>query len=379
MRIAVIADDFTGAAELGAVALRYGLSAEVTNRPEGDSAGDVLALNTDSRSLPPREAAIAAGEAAASIRRAAQWAYKKTDSVLRGPIVAEVSAVLSALGLARALLVAPNPSLGRVIRDGCYYVHGTPLHQTGFATDSEYPATTSDVLKLLGPGRLPVTLLVPGQPLPEQGIAVGQAASEDDLRTLAGQVDEQTLAAGGAEFFAAVLAARGHALANPPQPPRQEGAMLVVCGSAPPYALKTIEQARAHGVAVLPIPQEVPAAQPASPAAMQTWADEAADALARSGAAVVSIGTGSDRGGSATELTAHLAEVAGAVLSRAKPPRVCVEGGATAAAVARRMGWRRFVVAGELAPGVVCLRVVGGGPMLTMKPGSYPWPASIWP
>src|SRR5207249_3716119 len=147
--IAVIADDLTGAAELGAVGNRYGLNAEVVtgmllkddeperrsptrrdpsdlNRteskgsaPAGNAAADLICIDTDSRSCPPEEARRRVGQAAkALLASGAKGIYKKVDSILRGHVVAEIESLMSELGLQRALLLPANPTLGRVIRDG---------------------------------------------------------------------------------------------------------------------------------------------------------------------------------------------------------------------------------------------------------------------
>ncbi len=380
--IAIIADDLTGAAELGAVALRFGLAAEVQTGELLASPADVVILNTDSRPLPPDQAARAAAAAAAAVRAAAEWVYKKVDSVLRGPVIAEIAAALPALRLDRALLVPTNPSLGRVIRDGRYYVQGRPLDETGFAADTDYPAATSDVLGLLGPSdELELAVLRQGRVVPARGIFVGQAETTADLAKWAGQVDSRTLPVGGAEFFAAVLAARGHspAAAGAAEAPLS-GGRLLVCGSSPPYARKTAELARARGVTVLPMPADVLSAAAPAAEAIGRWAQATCDALAGGAMAMVSIGHAEDRAVSPQMLTAHLAEVAAAILDRRAVSHVCVEGGATAWALVRRLGWTRLTVLRELAPGVASLKVCGqDGPAVTMKPGSYDWPADIWP
>jgi hypothetical protein len=55
-----------------------------------------------------------------------------------------------------------------------------------------------------------------------------------------------------------------------------------------------------------------------------------------------------------------------------------VEGGATAAALVRRLGWVRLSVCQEWATGVVSLEIKGQAqPLVTMKPGSYAWPEEI--
>jgi D-threonate/D-erythronate kinase len=77
-------------------------------------------------------------------------------------------------------------------------------------------------------------------------------------------------------------------------------------------------------------------------------------------------------------LATHLVRVAEAVLRSADVGHVFAEGGATAVALARCMGWRRLAVKSELASGVVTLSVIGGSArLLTIKPGSYAWPEAI--
>lgn len=68
----------------------------------------------------------------------ARWIYNKTDSVLRGNVTHEVEAVIQALGLDGVLLVPANPSLGRTIEGGRYFVRGRPLHETEFARDPRH-------------------------------------------------------------------------------------------------------------------------------------------------------------------------------------------------------------------------------------------------
>ncbi len=59
--IGVVADDLTGAAELGAVGLRHGLQAEIVveGKPSGEA--NLVCIDTNSRSCDPREAGRRAG------------------------------------------------------------------------------------------------------------------------------------------------------------------------------------------------------------------------------------------------------------------------------------------------------------------------------
>ena len=93
--IGVIADDLTGAAELGAVGLRHGLRAEIVCRGEPSGRADLVCVDTDSRACDAPAAAKRAAAAAQILRAAgAAWIYKKVDSVLRGQVTAEVEAVM---------------------------------------------------------------------------------------------------------------------------------------------------------------------------------------------------------------------------------------------------------------------------------------------
>lgn len=98
--IGVIADDLTGAAEIGAVGLRHGLRAEIVRSGEPSGLTDIVCVDTDSRSCKTEEARQRAAAAAKLLRAAgAKWIYKKVDSVLRGHVTAEVEAVMRQLKL----------------------------------------------------------------------------------------------------------------------------------------------------------------------------------------------------------------------------------------------------------------------------------------
>ncbi len=80
--------------------------------------------------------------------------------------------------------------------------------------------------------------------------------------------------------------------------------------------------------------------------------------------------------GVAQKLSNNVVSVAERVLRRTPVARIYAEGGATAAELVRRMGWARLEVIRELAPGVATLAVNGDNSfLLTIKPGSYAWPA----
>ena len=205
--IGVIADDLTGAAEIGAVGLRHGLRAEIVRRGDPSGRAEVVCVDTDSRSCAADEAGQRAAAAAKLLRAAgAEWIYKKVDSVLRGQVTAEVEAVMKQLQLNRALLLPANPSLGRVIRDGQYFVRGKLIHKTEFAHDPEYPRRAAQVLRLLKPPeKFSLRLANGDRTLTDDTIVVGEAATAEDVQCWAGQREAGMLPAGGSEFFSALL------------------------------------------------------------------------------------------------------------------------------------------------------------------------------
>jgi uncharacterized protein YgbK (DUF1537 family) len=393
--ILVLADDLAGAAEMGGMAWRHGLAAQVRTGAGLERAQvgppqtgvDVVVLDTDTRSCPPAEAARRVFEAAA---RCQSWGvssvYKKVDSVLRGPVAAELGALLEAMGFARALLVPANPGLGRVISGGQYLVDGVPLHETDFRHDPEYPATTANVLERLGENRVagfaPLGLRAPGEALPARGIVVGEATCAADLRTWAALgLQHGVLAAGASEFFGAYLEARGYRpLLRVPQTWARDGTReLFVCGSSSAGSRRFCEQSAARGVPVLRLPHGLLDGRVSKCTAdelVACWANEVVSALSTHSRAMIAI----DRPlcsepGVPQALSRYLSEAVADVLGRVRVDRLFAEGGATAVSLVRRMGWACLDVRCEWATGVVTLGVEGrDAPLVSMKPGSYLWP-----
>ncbi|HVS96579.1 MAG TPA: four-carbon acid sugar kinase family protein [Puia sp.] len=383
--IAVIADDLTGAAELAGIGVRYGLRTGIRTTT-GIAAPlsvpvDLLVIAGDSRSK-ARKAAVE--EMSGITRRLRllrpEWVYKKTDSVLRGHVVAELSAHLQELGLPLALLVPANPSLGRTIRDLHYYVHDQPVHLTAFATDPEFPVTSSNVHDMLPTRELAVHVRKPTDELPARGIVVGEVRDSNDLQRWAARLPGEALPAGGAEFFTAVLEARGEAAkpptANPPaakpptaKPPTATPAwepgkpQLFVSGSTFDSSRALIRATFDSGGPVCYMCDD--------------WAAAVTATLRSEGKAVMAIDA-AHRGHTARQLRALTADTVAAILQSSTPAELIIEGGSTAYAILEKQGWHSLTPEQELAPGTIRMRVTGTpGLFITVKPGSYRWPESI--
>ena len=375
--IGAIADDLTGAAEIGAIGWRHGLRAEILRGGEPSCGADLVCVDTDSRSCDPEVAAERATAAAKMLQAAgALWVYKKVDSVLRGNVTPEVAATLKQLGLNRALLVPANPSLGRTIVGGEYFIHGQPIHLTEFANDPEHPRSSPQVLKLLAPPS-GFSLRLSGDELtvPPNTLLVGQADSSERVKFWAAACGASCLPVGGSEFFAALLGVKHHSPAVEPFD-FSFGLQLFICGTASKSVQAFVESCREAKVPVFGLPPELATGAEFPNETRELISKQAKEAFQTHRRVVLSVGLPTVEDETvARRLADHLVDIAEQVLWRVSVTSVFAEGGATAAELARRMKWQRLEVRYEWAPGVATLAVDDENTRwLTIKPGSYSWP-----
>ena len=109
----VIADDFTGACDTGLQFTRGGFATRVFLTPEGVGAADaeIAVVDTESRNVDPDAAAqrVRQWTAALATLKDCLW-YKKVDSTLRGPIGAEVKALMEGGGFELCLMAPALPA-----------------------------------------------------------------------------------------------------------------------------------------------------------------------------------------------------------------------------------------------------------------------------
>lgn len=377
----VIADDITGAAEVAGLAFQSGRQVRlVCSGPADDccaacdtgaacdtdaacdagAACDTLVVATDTRSMTAADAMAETRRIAARLSLAgcgARHLFKKTDSALRGHVVAELTALMQASGCQRAVYMPANPSKGRILRRGICFIDGVPIHQTAFSSDPEFPARTS-CLRERFPDAQSHHILMP------------DAESEADIRRIITRYDDgTTLFAGAADLFGCLLPtpSRRRETAAPEAFPAKvgEGSLLVLCGSTQGRPLDT-------RIPVSPMPLAVYDGL----ADLSLWD---VGAYSRCHSLVLTIPhhhrTGKE---TAVHLRTVMAQITRQLVAVHRPDHLVVEGGATAWAALQALGWHRFTIVGQLAPGVVQMRA-DGGTLVTLKPGSYPWPFTFSP
>src|SRR5207237_1276342 len=251
----IIADDLTGACDVGAEMLPW--PAGVIVQPAAGGAGPAGALgvrNTQSRTLPPPEAARRVGGALADLR--AGWSgivLKKIDTGLRGPLGAEIDAAMDVLGVGEAFVLPAIPEVGRTTEQGCQMIGGVPVHRTAFARDPQNPIREASVAAAVaasgrrragGPG----VLVVRGSAHPATRAQVECAAARRLIEPLV--VDDPGAAAAAGLAAGGLLEAGGAvALVAPAEPvPAGSAGVLAALRSA---ALATLARTRPGGLVLI--------------------------------------------------------------------------------------------------------------------------------
>jgi len=347
--LTIVADDLTGACDTGALFAARG-PVPVTVWPDPPLRAPVSVVDTESRALDPVDAARRVSGVARNLARTRF--FKKIDSTLRGPIGAELDALLRATSAAGALVCPALPSEHRVVVERVLTVGAVPVAETAIAEDPTFPraAGTSNVVDLLRPQLDRPFAWIPlgrvregGRPLTARlvrlagMVIVADAETDADLDTLVEAVlelDSPPLLVGAAGLALALARRLGLAAARV-DPPTGER-WLIVAGSQHPATRRQVEAAREAGLTVLATPD---APQP-------------------------------DRAGAVTDLAAQ----ARARLDAGPVDVVLVTGGETLVALYHALGAERLDLEGAPRPGLALgrLRAPGREPLTVVtKAGGF--------
>ncbi len=380
--IAVIADDFTGAAEIGGVGLQHGMKVLIETEVSGKGNPDLLVIVADSRTNDQ-------DKAVAKIRRITsdlmklnpRFIYKKLDSVLRGNVYAELVAQQEESGKDRVLIVPANPHFNRIVRNGVYYVNDVPLAETSFAGDPEFPVHCSEVSEIIGEASDEVTSVHFDGELPERGFLVGDVESEAGMSEWASLIDKQTVYGGGSGFFKAILD-REFPLtkAGGQVELTEKRRSLFVFGSTFPKSAEFISRLETTGAMFINLSENYFESIGTS--------DEMTDELASDVVSWIE----QDRkvilttifAGTTTaiihpeEVRSEIGKLVKKVFSLARIDDLYIEGGATASEIFRYLNITQLIPVKELDYGIIQMQVEAfPGLNLITKPGSYNWPASV--
>jgi len=370
LRVAVIADDLTGAADAGVQFTRAGYRTavalpEASLPPAPDV--DAVAVDTESRALPAAEAAARVAAVARALEPAPVL-FKKIDSLLRGPLGAEVRAAADGGERPRMVVAPAFPAAGRTTRGGVQWVHGRPAERADVARRLA-EGGCEDVVVLsridLADPRSVATALR------RHECVVADAEHDDDLGALVRGVDDPTavLWAGSAGLAGALGAV--HAGPDRPETPagRTEGTVLVVIGSASPVTREQVHRLVAAGAAV-DIGLDLDDGEAA--------ARSAAEALAASRSVVIHTTALDGSEAACGRIAGSLANVVAPLAEDGLVHALVLSGGETAVHVARALGAVGLMLERELEPGVPVGRLIGPRPLpVVSKAGGFGGPMTL--
>ncbi|MDR5907374.1 four-carbon acid sugar kinase family protein [Franzmannia qiaohouensis] len=346
-RLAIIADDLTGALDACAPFAARGADARVVvaqqQLPElaaewQGAPPEVVAINTESRHLSAEAAAERVTGAFEALRPLAPglW-FKKVDSTLRGQVIAECKALRQALGL--PLLLAPAvPAQQREVRAAEVWVDGVRLADSDYRLDARSPPLAGPIDEAFAAAGLPLARVVaqPGITL-AQCDAVVDSCSESELAVI---YDAALRAGGGfclagAAGLAQAAAQRlfGRLLGGCPVIAASH-AKLYVVGSRAPRSDAQCQQLLIHAPDLAALTPDQLCGAPVPPARLLLRPPPG----------------GQD---DAAQVARALAEGAAAWLAVHPTGLLFATGGDTALAVLTRLGVRYLSVAAEWSPGVV--------------------------
>ncbi len=379
LKILVLADDLTGAAEIGGIALQYGLAVRILTGGHHDASirENVAIIDTASRGFEPEKAHQAIRKLLAELDLTGyDLVYMKVDSVLRGPVIAGIRSLLEEPGFDRALLIPANPSRNRIIRDGHYFIDGVPINQTAFRLDPLHPRLAAEIPELVENDGTVVTGSDP-MLLAEGKVFIPDTGSVEDIeRWISDHYRPGILLAGGSDHFRAALKVILHLM------PARDPVLLkrplnhhFISGSRSESSIRFVNCLVKLGYHAF----KLPAAAIRNESLFMAWTIQIGVSV-KSGEKVVVSGPPDtetdplDAGGIAGRVALAAKVVAG--LS-APGTQLFIEGGETASSFFREMGWYRLIVKQFHDVGVVTLQPEDSDRAVTVKPGSYPWPRGL--
>ena len=348
-RIAVVADDLTGACDSGVAFLTSGRTVrvvldwsifdpgmnrglEVAGRP------DVLAFTTETRNLTQEQASARVAEYMASLKCTPGRCilFKKIDSAARGHLGAETIAALEGSGALLALVTPAFPAAERTVRSGILSVRDCSGQDARISLRDQFPSIDSTQIDFLRAGpevNLPLGI--------DRAIANGtrilicDADTQEDLERLAEageQLRQPVLWAGSAGLaraLAKALPVQQRKMGNPEG--RFEGRTLLFVGTDHPVTSLQIRHLEDHAGGL--------------------------------DCAIIRIDCGST---SRQEI--------GAAFSSEPVAALILTGGDTASLVLRSLDATSILLAGEIAPGMPWGVVEGGaahGCLVITKSGGF--------
>jgi len=407
LRVAVIADDLTGAADTGIQFFRqeapvYLLGCENLGSFRFPGSPHSLSVFTHTRNLRGGEAIERVRAVASTIKdRNPLLIYKKIDSCLRGNMGVELDAVAEALGSEASFVAPAFPAQNRITLHDVHSLHGVPLAETEMAHDPVSPVAESRVSVLLGRqsrlpvGRIDLDVLERGaghlfrevERFVRQGFhhivfdAVTQAHL-DAIASLALTRFPRSLLAGSAGLASSLSRLLAPGTVGTRVMPRPLGKrILFVCGSASGILGAQVEElVRRSGCASYCLDPRELIERHRRETLLRLSRSAARELSGRGVVLNVKPPTGSTPPSDGQEILKGLVEIVVSALDAVRPDAIFLSGGDTAFAVLNALQAEGILMAREIVSGLV-LGTFIGGPFhclpVTTKAGAFGAPDTL--
>lgn len=350
MKIAVIADDLTGALDTGIQFTQWGFKTKVVETPEGEN-NQVIVINTETRNKDPEQAYSILLNLADKLRNY-DIIYKKIDSTLRGNPGPETEAILKATQEKRVIFTPTYPATARSVKEGHLYVGDQAVTDTAYV--NEYRTKTSYIPEILNV-KTPVHICKNLSKIPENGIIVFDSVNEQDLINIA---CKRTRVLAGSAGLADALC---QTLRNPPP-------VLSIIGSMRSESrVQALQQRNRLGAEIIPI--NVINALKSMPQC--EILAKAKKSLEKNDIVITSAYTeqmvkqtqneakilGLDSEKIEKRITGALAGLAYDLITSQKLSGIIITGGATAKAIISKLGVQNIELIDEAQPGIPVIRL----------------------
>ncbi|MDI3508873.1 MAG: hypothetical protein PWP55_1065 [Clostridiales bacterium] len=409
--IGVVADDITGANDIGIMFAKSGYLVYVYRYDafcisDIKTLPDVLILNTDSR-LDDADVAYQKAFYATDMLKDINCAhfFKKTCSVFRGNVGAEFDAMLDALGIDFGIIVLGFPKNGRITKDGIHYVHGKRLEESEFRNDPVHPMLKSNIIDILqeqtrrNVGLINYKQIAEGPEALKKSIdsmrfrynyLIFDVLSQHDLRVIAEAASDEVMFGGSSALAEELPAFWGSGCADLTlaEVPRKEGlGILCVAGSLMPQTARQVRYFCNAGADCFELNTLRLFDDVERQAEIQRLVLAVSDSIMSGHDAVIYSGNDEDKvactkakginkGLSLTEVSRlvseTVAEIASDVIARSGQNRILIAGGETSAAVCDKLGVNGLIILDEIQPGLPSCMSISQQPMLLiLKSGSF--------
>ena len=159
MKVAVLADDFTGACDVGTQFLSFGMDVIATNGSFTECDAEVIIKSSGTRNLNEKESYNIVKNEFKNIKKMGfDYFFKKIDSTLRGNIKSEIDAIVEEIEKTECVvIVIPFPKMGRIIVNGEHYLNGVRLIESEIAKDVVMPVKSGNLIEIF-PNALHISL-----------------------------------------------------------------------------------------------------------------------------------------------------------------------------------------------------------------------------